>query len=62
MTAHWNGGSGGKGSSPRPYSVSQEEYANRWDAIFQRDIKEEKKERNDESSSDNSDNRKSSTE
>ena len=29
---------GGKGSSPRPFSVSQEEYATRWDAIFQRDI------------------------
>ena len=28
---------GGKGSKPRPFSVSQEEYANRWDAIFQRD-------------------------
>ena len=25
---------GGKGSKPRPYSVSNEEYANRWDAIF----------------------------
>jgi hypothetical protein len=30
----------GKGSSPRPFSVSNEEYANRWDAIFQRDKKE----------------------
>ena len=28
---------GGKGSSPRPYSVSNEEYANRWDAIFGKD-------------------------
>ena len=28
---------GGKGSSPRPLSVSNEEYANRWDAIFGRD-------------------------
>lgn len=27
----------GKGSAPRPYSVSNEEYANRWDAIFGRD-------------------------
>jgi hypothetical protein len=27
----------GKGSSPRPFSVSNEEYANRWDAIFGRD-------------------------
>jgi hypothetical protein len=41
MTAHWNGGSGGKGSAPRPYSVSQEEYATRWDAIFQRDLPKE---------------------
>ena len=30
---------GGKGSRPRPFSVSNEEYANRWDAIFGRDIK-----------------------
>ena len=29
---------GGKGSKPRPFSVSQEEYDNRWDAIFQRDL------------------------
>lgn len=29
----------GKGSSPRPFSVSDEEYANRWDAIFGRDQK-----------------------
>jgi len=32
---------GGKGSSPRPFSVSQEEYASRWDAIFQRDLPKE---------------------
>jgi hypothetical protein len=25
---------GGKGSKPRPFNVSNEEYANRWDAIF----------------------------
>lgn len=25
---------GGKGSSPRPYSVSQEKFSNNWDAIF----------------------------
>jgi hypothetical protein len=29
----------GKGSAPRPYSVSQDEYANRWDAIFGKDKK-----------------------
>jgi hypothetical protein len=28
---------GGKGSKPRPLSVSEEEYATRWDAIFGRD-------------------------
>jgi hypothetical protein len=33
---------GGKGSSPRPFSVSQAEYESRWDAIFGRDVKEEK--------------------
>ena len=27
----------GKGSSPRPFNVSNQEYANRWDAIFGRD-------------------------
>lgn len=27
----------GKGSAPRPFSVSNEEYAARWDAIFGRD-------------------------
>jgi hypothetical protein len=32
---------GGKGSKARPFSVSQEEYDNRWDAIFNRDVKEE---------------------
>jgi hypothetical protein len=33
---------GGKGSKPRPFSVSQEEYDARWDAIFQRDLPKEK--------------------
>ena len=33
---------GGKGSRPRPFSISQEEYETRWDAIFQRDIPEDK--------------------
>jgi hypothetical protein len=32
---------GGKGSKPRPFSVAQEEYNNRWDAIFGRDLKKE---------------------
>ena len=26
-----------KGSTPRPFSVANEEYASRWDAIFARD-------------------------
>jgi hypothetical protein len=29
----------GKGSAPRPFSVTNEEYAKRWDAIFGRDLK-----------------------
>ena len=32
---------GGKGSKPRPYSVTQEEYDKRWDAIFGRDEPED---------------------
>ena len=35
---------GGKGSSPRPFSVSQDEYNKRWDAIFSRDLEEEEPE------------------
>ena len=38
---------GGKGSKPRPFSVTQEEYANRWDAIFQRDLPKEEKPKSD---------------
>ena len=34
----------GKGSAPRPFSVSNEEYANRWDAIWGRDQKKGKPE------------------
>jgi hypothetical protein len=33
-------GDGGKGSSPRPFSVSQEEYSNRFDAIFNKKVAE----------------------
>jgi hypothetical protein len=33
---------GGKGSSPRPFSVTQDEYERRWDAIFGRDLDKEK--------------------
>lgn len=35
---------GGKGSKPRPFSVSNEEYAQRWDAIFGKDDAKEVKE------------------
>jgi|688.fasta_scaffold365622_2 hypothetical protein len=34
---------GGKGSKPRPFSISHDEWSTRWDAIFGRDT-----ERNDE--------------
>jgi hypothetical protein len=30
---------GGKGSAPRPFSVSQDEYANSFDRIFRKNIK-----------------------
>jgi hypothetical protein len=30
-------GDGGKGSKPRPFSVSQREFDNRWDTIFNKD-------------------------
>jgi hypothetical protein len=39
---------GGKGSKPRPISVANEEYANRWDAIFNRDSETDKITRNNE--------------
>lgn len=32
---------GGKGCKPRPFSVTQEEYDNRWDAIFGRNKRED---------------------
>lgn len=32
-----NKSDGGKGSSPRPFSVAQAEYEARWDMIFGRD-------------------------
>lgn len=31
-----------KGSAPRPFAVSDQEYASRWDAIFGRDIEKRK--------------------
>jgi hypothetical protein len=33
----------GKGSKPRPYSITQEEYSNNWDLIFKKDKPTEKK-------------------
>ena len=39
-----------KGSRPRPYSVSQQEFANNFDAIFRKDkrIEEEQQDEDDE--------------
>lgn len=34
-----------KGSMQRPFSVSNQEYSNRWDAIFGRDNEKENKEK-----------------
>ena len=34
-----------KGSTQRPFQVSNEEYSNRWDAIFGRDNEKENKEK-----------------
>jgi len=31
-----------KGSVPRPFAVTNEEYASRWDAIFGRDLEKKK--------------------
>ena len=31
MSGKWHGG---KGSRPRPYSISQDQFSNNWDAIF----------------------------
>ena len=44
----------GKGSSPRPFKVSNEEYASRWDAIFGKD--NEKKDKTQALESDRPDN------
>jgi hypothetical protein len=34
MAAHWQGGSGGKGSRPRPFSVPLKTFDNNFEAIF----------------------------
>lgn len=44
---------GGKGSRPRPFSVTNEEYSKRWDLIFGRDL--DKKEKNESSGSNTND-------
>ena len=41
MSKSDGGRNAGKGSSPRPFSVSQDEYNKRWDAIFGRDLETE---------------------
>lgn len=38
----------GKGSMPRPFSVTNEEYKNRWDAIFGKDLKEIEDQKNED--------------
>ncbi len=35
-------GDGGKGSKPRPFSVSQEVFDNNWDNIFKKDKSKDK--------------------
>jgi hypothetical protein len=55
MTSQWHGG---KGSSSRPFSVTQEEYDNRWDLIFGKDkakIEEHKDEEEHDLDEDNDD-------
>ena len=43
---------GGKGSKPRPFSVSDQEYASRWDAIFATDSECDKPTRNNQETQD----------
>lgn len=31
---HWNGGTGGKGSRPRPYAIDKEDFDNKFESIF----------------------------
>jgi hypothetical protein len=45
----------GKGSKPRPFSVSQKEYDARWDAIFSRDGLDDDKKKSDEDQKNNPD-------
>lgn len=41
MAEHWNGGTGGKGSRPRPYSVDQKTFDDNWENIFRKDKRAE---------------------
>lgn len=34
MAEHWNGGTGGKGSKPRPFGVPKEQFDDRFESIF----------------------------
>lgn len=34
MAEHWNGGNGGKGSKPRPFNISKEEFDDKFNTIF----------------------------
>ena len=34
MSEHWNGGNGGKGSKPRPFNISDEEFEQNMNRIF----------------------------
>ena len=34
MSAHWEGGSGGKGSKPRPFNITDAEYEENMKRIF----------------------------
>jgi hypothetical protein len=49
MAEHWNGGNGGKGCKPRPFNISDAEYAENMKRIFgdkdaQRAAKQKEKE------------------
>jgi hypothetical protein len=50
----------GKGSKPRPFSVSHDEWSQRWDAIFGRDL--EDKQDNKEQQTETNDNKETSKE
>ena len=55
-------GDGGKGSSPRPYSVSQEQFADNWEKIFGKKKKTDDKEDDNPLVEDQFDHTKDSTE